>query len=478
VEERLAELLRPDICVIGAGAGGLTVAAAAAAFGVPVVLVENRKMGGDCLNYGCVPSKALIAAAKRAHDSATAGVFGVDAKPVTVFARTNRHVHNVIASIAPNDSKERFTGLGIRVVSGTARFTSPDTVAVEDAIEIKARRFIIATGSTPAIPPIPGLDAAQYFTNETIFDLAELPSHLVVIGGGPVGLELAQAFCRLGAASTVIEAARPLAKDDPECAQIVLDALAREGVTIRTGATVQSVRQTRGGIEVTLKCGDAVNTVMGSHLLLAAGRTPKLDGLGLEAAGIAHGHDGVTVDRGLKTTNRRVYAIGDAAGGPMFTHVANYHASIVIRNALFRLRAKVRYNAVPWVTFTDPELAHVGLNDEQAKQQGHRIRVLRWPYRENDRAQAERATQGHVKVVTTRGGRILGATIVGAQAGESIAPWTLAIDQGLNIRAMAKVVVPYPTRGEAGKRAAMSFFASAVANPIVRRTIRWLRRLG
>jgi pyruvate/2-oxoglutarate dehydrogenase complex dihydrolipoamide dehydrogenase (E3) component len=474
----LAELLRPDICVIGAGAGGLTVASAAAAFGVPVVLVENHKMGGDCLNYGCVPSKALIAAANRAHDSATAAPFGIDAPPLTVFARSNRHVHNVIAAIAPNDSKERFTGLGVRVVSGTARFTRRDTVAVEDIVEIKARRFVIATGSTPTIPPIPGLDATPHFTNETIFDLAELPAHLVVVGGGPVGLELAQAFRRLGAAATVIEALRPLAKDDQECAGIVLDALKREGVAIRTGATVQSVRQTGGGIEVTVKSGDTVDTVTGSHLLIAAGRTPKLDGLGLEAAGIAHGPTGVTVNGGLKTTNRRVYAIGDAAGGPMFTHVANYHAALVIRNALFRLRAGVRYNAVPWVTFTDPELAHVGLNDEQAKQQGHRIRVLRWPYRENDRAQAERATQGHVKVVTTRRGRILGATIVGAGAGELIAPWTLAIDQGLDIRAVAQVVVPYPTRGEAGKRAALSYFASVPANPFVRRAIRWLRRLG
>jgi pyruvate/2-oxoglutarate dehydrogenase complex dihydrolipoamide dehydrogenase (E3) component len=472
----LAQLLRPDICVVGAGAGGLTVAAAAAAFGVPVVLVENRKMGGDCLNYGCVPSKALIAAAKRAHDSATAGVFGIDTNPVTAFARTNRHVHNVIASIAPNDSKERFTGLGVRVVSGTARFTDFDTIAVEGAIEIKARRFVIATGSTPAIPPIPGLDTTPYFTNETIFDLAELPSHLVVIGGGGVGLELAQAFRRLGAAATVIEAVRPLAKDDQECVKIVLNALEREGVAIRTGTTVQSVRQSGGGIEVTVKCGDTVDAVTGSHLLIAAGRTPKLDGLGLEAAGIAYEQTGVTVDRRLTTTNRRVYAIGDAADGPMFTHVANYHASLVVRNELFRLRAKVRYNAVPWVTFTNPELAHVGLNDEQAKQQGYRIRVLRWPYRENDRAQAERATQGQVKVVTTRRGRILGATIVGAEAGELITPWTLAIDQGLNIAAMAQLVVPYPTRGEASKRAAMSFFASLPASSMVRRAIRWLRR--
>jgi pyruvate/2-oxoglutarate dehydrogenase complex dihydrolipoamide dehydrogenase (E3) component len=474
----LAQLLTPDICVIGAGSGGLSVAAAAAVFGVPVVLIENRKMGGDCLNYGCVPSKALIAAANRAHASATAGIFGVDAKPATAFARTHRHVHQVIAAIAPNDSKERFTGLGVRVVSGTGRFTDRHTVAVDGEIEVKARRFVIATGSSPAIPPIPGLAGTPHLTNETIFDLAELPSHLVVIGGGPIGLELAQAFRRLGAAATVVESLRPLAKDDPECAQIVLDALARDGVAIRAGATVQSVRQASGHIELTVQLGEAAETITASHLLVAAGRAPNLDGLGLEAAGIVYGRNGVAVDRGLRTTNRRVYAIGDAAGGLMFTHVANHHAGLVIRNALFRLPAKVSYNAVPWVTYTDPELAHVGLTDEQAKQQGYEIRVLRWPYRENDRAQAERAIQGHVKAVTGKRGRILGATIVGAQAGELIAPWTLALNEGLNIRAMAQVVAPYPTLGEASKRAAMTYFSSAAASPTVRRVIRWLRRLG
>jgi pyruvate/2-oxoglutarate dehydrogenase complex dihydrolipoamide dehydrogenase (E3) component len=474
----LAQLLTPDICVIGAGSGGLSVAAAAAAFGVPVVLVENRKMGGDCLNYGCVPSKALIAAANQAHASATAGMFGVDAKPAIAFARTHRHVHQVIAAIAPNDSKERFTGLGVRVVSGTGRFIDRHTVAVDGEVEVKARRFVIATGSSPAIPPIPGLAETPHLTNETIFDLTELPSHLVVIGGGPIGLELAQAFRRLGAAATVLEALRPLAKDDQECAQIVLDALARDGVAIRAGATVQSVRQVSGGIELAVKLDEAAETITASHVLVAAGRAPNLDGLGLEAAGIKYGRNGVTVDRGLRTTNRRVYAIGDAAGGLMFTHAANHHAGLVIRNALFRLPVKVRYNAFPWVTFTDPELAHVGLTDEQAKQQGYEIRVLRWPYRENDRAQAERAIAGHVKVVTGKRGRILGATIVGAQAGELIAPWTLALKQGLNIRAMAEVVAPYPTLGEAGKRAAMTYFSSAVASPMVRRAIRWLRRLG
>jgi pyruvate/2-oxoglutarate dehydrogenase complex dihydrolipoamide dehydrogenase (E3) component len=473
----LAELLRPDVCVIGAGSGGLSVAAAAAAFGVSVVLIEKGRMGGDCLNYGCVPSKALIAAAKRASDSATAGMFGIDAQPQVDFARIHRHIHKVIAAIAPNDSAQRFTGLGVQVIAGTGRFIDRQTVAVGRGIEVRARRFVVATGSSPAIPPIPGLADTPHFTNETIFDLTELPSHLVVIGGGPIGLELGQAFRRLGAQVTVIEAALPLAKDDGECAQIVIDALAREGVAIRAGTTVKSVRQAQGGIELVVTQGQAEETLAASHLLVAAGRVPNLEALDLAKAGIRHGKAGIRINRSLQTSNGRVYAIGDAAAGTlMFTHVANYHAGLVIRHALFRLRAKVQYSVVPWVTFTDPELAHVGLTDGQARKQRYRIRVLRWPYHENDRAQAERTTDGHVKVVTDMRGRILGATIVGAHAGELIAPWTLAIGQGLNIRAMAEVVAPYPTLGEVNKRAAMTFFSSAAANPKVRWIVRWLRR--
>ena len=473
----MAELLKPDICVIGAGAGGLSVAAAAAAFGVSVVLIEKGRMGGDCLNYGCVPSKALIAAARRANDSRTAGIFGVDAQPKVDFARTLRHVRKVIAAIAPNDSARRFSGLGVRVIAGAARFTDPATIEVDNGVVVRAGRFVIATGSSPAIPPIPGLAQTAHLTNETIFGLSELPSHLVVLGGGSIGLELGQAFHRLGAKVTVIEAARPLGRDDPECARIVIDALVREGVAIRAGTTAKSVLQAHGLIKLAVMHAEAEDAITGSHLLVAAGRLPNIEGLGLEQAGIAFSKAGIAVDRSLRTSNRRVYAIGDAAGGAlMFTHVANYHAGLVIRHALFRMPVKVRYNAVPWVTFTDPELAHVGLTDEQATKQGYRIRVMRWPYCENDRAQTERTTDGHVKVVTTLRGRILGASIVGVHAGELIAPWALAINQGLNIRAMAEMVAPYPTFGEINKRAAMAFFAAAAANPMVRRMVRWLRR--
>jgi pyruvate/2-oxoglutarate dehydrogenase complex dihydrolipoamide dehydrogenase (E3) component len=472
----MTEVLTPDLCVIGAGSGGLSVAAGAAAFGVSVVLIEKGKMGGDCLNYGCVPSKALLAAAKHADAFRRGAPFGIAVQPPQVdFAKVQEHVHRVIAAIAPNDSIERFTGLGVRVIPGAARFKDRRTVEVGE-LEIKARRFVLATGSAPAIPPIPGLDRVPYFTNETIFDLAECPRRLVVIGAGPIGLELAQAFRRLGSEVIVVEAASPLAKDDPECATIVLDMLAREGVEIRAGTNVLQV-EAGSDIKLALESPAGSDTIEGSHLLVAAGRRANIEGLDLQAAGIRHNARGISVGKGLKTTNRRVYAIGDVIGGLQFTHVSNYHAGLVIRNALFRLPVRARNDAVPWVTYTDPELAHVGLTEVDARKRGA-IRVLRWPYHENDRAQAERETRGHIKVVTSRRGRVLGATIVGAQAGELIAPWSLAVHQGLNVRAFAEAVLPYPTLAEIGKRAAMTYFTSSLTSPWVRRIIALLRGFG
>jgi len=473
---RTPQTLTPDICVIGAGSGGLSVAAAAAAFGVPVVLIEKGKMGGDCLNYGCVPSKALLAAAKRAQAVRAGAAFGVAAqRPAVDFVKVHGHVHGVIAAIAPNDSKERFTGLGVQVIEGAARFKSRDTVAVGDAIEVKARRFVVATGAAPAAPPIPGLDQVAYLTNETVFDLTVCPEHLLIIGAGPVGLEMAQAFRRLGAAVTVIEAATPLVNDDPECAAILLDQLKREGIAIRAGTNVLRVEP---GLKprVVVATAGAEEAIEASHLLVATGRRPNLDDLDLAAAGIKTGPRGIRVNKRLRTSNRRVYAVGDVTGGPQFTHAANYHAGIVIRNVLFRLRARANPNIVPRVIYTDPELAHVGITETQAT--GRRIRVLRWPYHENDRAQAERETHGHIKVITTERGRILGATIVGAHAGELIVPWTLAVSQGLNIRAFAEVVMPYPTLAEIGKRAAVTYFSGSLTKPFVQRIIRALRRFG
>ncbi len=472
----MAEILTPDICVIGAGSAGLSVAAAAAAFGVPVVLIEKNKMGGDGLNTGCVPSKALLAAAKRAAAIQNSAAFGVAAQFASVdFAKVHAHVQRTIAAIAPNASAERLTGFGVRVIKGHAAFKDRRTVMVGD-IEIRARRFVIATGSAPAVPPIAGLGDGPYFTNETIFSLTALPKHLIVIGAGSTGLELAQAFRRLGSNVTVLEAARPLAKDDPECAAVVVTQLEREGVVIRSGVKVAAVSCAVCTVKVTLDGGE---TIDGTHLLVAAGRKAATEGLNLESAGIRHDSTGIAVNKKLKTRNGGVYAIGDAAAGQLqFTHAANYHADLVIRNALFRLPVRVNNDVIPWVTYTDPELAQTGLSEAEARKRGLKIRIIRWPYHDNDRAQTERETRGHIKVVTNTKGKILGATIIGAQAGELMSMWSLAIAQGLNIRALAGIVMPYPTLSEIGKRAAIDYFTPSLTSPWVRRIISWLRIFG
>jgi pyruvate/2-oxoglutarate dehydrogenase complex dihydrolipoamide dehydrogenase (E3) component len=475
----MTEILAPDICVIGGGPGGLSVAAAAAAFGVSTVLVERRKMGGDCLNTGCVPSKALLAAARRAEAVRHAGAFGLDGQIIGVnFAKVHDHVQGVIASVAPADSAQRFTGLGVRVIYGDAKFLDRNTVTVAD-IEIRARRFVIATGSTAVVPQVPGLDSGVYLTNETIFDLKERPEHLIIIGAGSTGLEMAQAFRRLGSSVTVLEAAQPLANDDPECVAILLDCLEREGVVIRSGVKVVGIARTGRVITATIEVAGAEQTITGSHLLIAAGRSPAIDGLDLDAAGIRHDRSGIVVSRKLKTTNRRVYAIGDCAAGHVpSTHAANYHAGLVIRNALFRLPVRADNSVVPSALYTEPELAHTGLTEAQARQRKIRIRVTRWPYSDNDRAQTERDTRGHIKVITTSKGKIVGATIIGSQAGEMITMWTLAIARGLNIRALTNIVLPYPTLSEVGKRAAVDYFTPGLTSVWVRRIIAWLRIFG
>jgi pyruvate/2-oxoglutarate dehydrogenase complex dihydrolipoamide dehydrogenase (E3) component len=424
-----------------------------------------------------VPSKALIAAAGRAVAMRSSGPFGiVPVEPTIDFAAVRDHVRGVITGLEPNDSIERLAGLGVRVIAGTARFTGKRTVTVGD-MEIKARRFVVATGSSPAIPPIPGLAQTPYLTNETVFELGACPPHLVVLGAGATGLELAQAFRRLGAEATVLEAATPLAKDDPECVAVVLDALRREGIAIRHGVVVERIAGVAGRIAVTIRADGRDETIEGSHVLVAAGRRPCVDGLGLEAARIEVGPAGIVVDRRLKTTNARVYAIGDVIGGH-FAHVAAYHADLVIRNALFRLPVRANYTAVPYVTYTQPELAQVGLTEAEARRQGLAIRVLRWTWRDNDRAATERDTTGHIKVLVGPHGRLLGATIVGAHAGELIATWALAIRRRLPVRAMAELVLPYPSLAEVGKRAAIGYYAAAAARPLMRRMLEWLRHLG
>lgn len=463
--------LTPDLCVIGGGAGGLAVAAGAVQMGARVVLIERGRMGGDCLNYGCVPSKSLLAASRLAEAWRRGAELGIRYAPPRIdFSEIGASIDRVIARIAPHDSVERFAGLGVTVIQDEARFTDARTVAAGGAT-VRPRRFVIATGSAPAIPPIPGLDAVPYFTNETIFANREPPAHLIVIGGGPIGIELAQAHRRLGAAVTVIDAGPILPRDDAELADRLAARLEAEGVTFHQSSKINRIEP---GILVALEDGKRIE---GSHLLVAAGRRPALGALNLEAAGIAATPSGIAVDARLRTSNRRAYAIGDAAGGPQFTHIAGYHAGIVIRNALFRLPAKVDYRALPWVTYTDPELAQVGLIETAARKDGP-VRVLHGSLAENDRAQTERDLFGEVKIVTRPNGRILGATILGTGAGDLILPWALAIAQRLKIGAMANLIVPYPTRGEAGKRAAGAFYTPSLFSPRTQRLVRLLARFG
>lgn len=471
----MAKRIKADICIIGAGSGGLSVAAGAAQMGARTVLIERDEMGGDCLNTGCVPSKALIAAAKQAYRMGTGAPFGVaPAKPKVDFAKVHDHVHSVIAAIAPNDSVARFEGLGVTVIKEHGRFRDGSTVIAGNA-EISARRFVIATGSRPFVPPVPGLDKVPFHTNETIFGNKECPAHLVILGAGPIGLEMAQAHRRLGARVTVLETLKAFARDDEEVSALVIARLRKEGIGILEGVKIESVSGGAGEVKVTLA---DQREIAGTHLLVATGRRANVEGLDLEKAGVDYTERGIRVDERLRTTNKRIFGIGDVAGGPQFTHVAGYHAGIVIRNALFRVPAKADHSAIPHVTYTDPELAHVGLTEAEARAKGLSINVLRWHLAENDRAQAERETDGVIKVVTDNHARVLGATIAAPHAGELILPWVLAKSQALKLSAMASVVAPYPTLSEISKRAAGSYYTPTLFSTKTKMLVRFLGLFG
>jgi pyruvate/2-oxoglutarate dehydrogenase complex dihydrolipoamide dehydrogenase (E3) component len=472
-----------DVAIIGAGAAGLSVAAFAAQLGLKVALIERARMGGDCLNHGCVPSKALLAAARRAQQARDAARFGIRLPPPEIeWAAVRAHVRGAIARLAPNDSEARFRALGAEVIRASAHFVAPDTIEAGGRRHT-FRRAVVAAGSAPAVPGIPGLAEVPYLTNETLFDLEDPPGHLIIVGGGAVGLEMAQAHVRLGCLVTVIEAAPGIAgREDPELVEGLRQALKAEGVALREGAALRRVEPDEaGGLAAVLEDG---SRIAGTHLLLAAGRVPRLAGLDLPAAGIEATRHGIVTDLSLRSvSNRRVWAAGDIAdprgfGPRAFTHVCAQHAAVIARAMLFRLPAKLDYAALPRVTYTDPELAQVGLTEAEAREAGHTaLRILRWPLSENDRAVAEGRPEGLVKLVATPKGRLLGASVLGPRAGDMAGMFGLMIGRKLPLSALAGLVLPYPTLAEAAKRAAGEFVLPRLLSPAAKRLAGLLMRL-
>lgn len=466
-----AGTLEADLCVLGGGAGGLATAIGAARMGARVVLVEAERLGGECLHSGCVPSKSLLAIARAEAEAAR----GFDAETrAEAFERARRHVARTIRAIAHHDSEERLRALGVQLVRGAGRFTGPRELEAA-GVRIRARRFVVATGSRPHIPDIPGLAGANVLTTDDIFGLESAPEHLLVVGAGPSGVELAQAFRRLGSRVSVVEAHRMLGGEDPELVDWIRRALAREGIELFEG-----IADLRAGPAAALRFRWQEREVglSGSHLLLACGRRPRVDGLGLEEAGVGYDHTGIRVDRRLRTTNRRIYAVGDVIGRAPYSHAAAHEAQVVLKQALLRIPARPRHCAIPRVVYTDPELAQVGESEAEARARGETVEVIRIPFAESDRARCEGREEGLVKLVVGRRRRLLGAGVVGPQAGELIAPLVLAVDGRLPLHALAAAPFPYPTRMEAVKRAAGRALEPLVFGTWTRRLVRALAALG
>jgi pyruvate/2-oxoglutarate dehydrogenase complex dihydrolipoamide dehydrogenase (E3) component len=445
---------RYNLVVIGAGTAGLVAAAGAAGLGGKVALIERRLMGGDCLNFGCVPSKALIRSARVAATVRDCRVYGVEAgEPRVDFARVMERVRSLRAGIAQHDSAERFRGLGVDVYLGEGRFVAPDAVEV-DGQRLTFARALIASGGKPAVPSIAGLEEAGYLTNETVFTLTSLPARLVVLGGGPIGCELAQSFRRLGSRVALIsKEPRLLPKEDPEAGALLARRLEAEGITLHLGAATTRVEVHGGMKRLHLDRGGAVGVVEGDTLLLSTGRVPELGSMNLEAAGVRHGPRGVEVDDRLQTSNPRVYAAGDVCSRYQFTHAADALARVALQNALFLGRKKASALVIPWCTYTDPEVAHVGLSAEEAAARGDAVVTLTVPMSSVDRAILESETEGFGRIhVDAKSGKLLGGTLVGSHAGENIGELALAMTQGLTVGALASTVLPYPTQGEVLKR--------------------------
>jgi len=468
-----------DLCVIGGGSAGLTAAAGAAALGAKVALVERRRLGGDCLWHGCVPSKALLHTAKLAHQARDGARFGlVGYSPAVDLAAVMGRVAAVIAAIAVNDSPERFRSLGVEVIFGAGRFVDPAHFSV-DGRRLSARNFVIATGSRPAVPNLPGLAAVPYLTNESVFELRESVPRLLVLGGGPMGVEFAQAFARLGSAVELIErGAQLLSAEDRDVAAVVEQRLRDESVVLHLDSTPARVEGGTGDISLILKNPDgSERRVRGTHLLLATGRRANSDGMDLAAADVTlDGRGYIITDPRLRTRTRHIYACGDVTGRHFFTHSAEHQAGVVLRNALFRLPAKVERRVMPWCTYSDPEVARVGLAEHEAVQRGIDHRVYTFPFRDIDRAHTDGVTAGFAKLITEPNGRLLGATLVGAHAGELIHEYVLALAKGMKAGDVSGVIHIYPTLAQINRRVADQRL-KAQLTPRVKKWLKFIFRL-
>lgn len=471
---------RYDLAVIGGGTAGLVSAAVSAGIGAKTALVEERRLGGECLWTGCVPSKAIIRSASVLHALRHAADYGIDVQGGRAdFGRVMDRVHAIIRGIEPHDSPERFRAMGVDVIEGRARFVSPEEALVGGR-RVRARRWILATGSRTAIPPVPGLEAAGYLTHETLWELRALPESLLVLGAGPIGLEMAQAFARLGSTVTVVDLAeRVLEREDPEIAAVVARRLEREGIRLLLGARATAVRMDAGARVVTVSTAAGEVELRAAELLVATGRRPNVEEMGLEAIGVEVTEKGVTVDGSLRTSAHNVWAAGDVVGPYRFTHVADYQARIAAPNALFPLRRKVDYRVVPWCTYTDPEVARVGMTEAEARAEwGEKAAVYRYDHDSLDRALCDGEPDGLTKVVLDPKGRLVGAHVVGPRAGETIHEAVLAVRQRLKLSELSGMIHVYPTYPESLKRAADAFlrakYSGGLARKVADLAVRWL----